>query len=501
MKPFVSALLVLACVNAYSQVFNFYGTEYYLSPDENSAPGTVLTASGTDLSGFNFSNAPADHPLFATGIYFPVSDCGQNNLWVRLQHIAHDPNGIENGYAISQTLNSPFLPIGSTDRIGGWAGFLYDIQIFADASLTGTRQNILADHFPTQIIVESLETLYNDGGSLWEWLSFEILNEETDGWQLLSTNFTGINPFSNPGFSAELVYSTPVVGNAPEGFSTEFPFGSNSIYAIDLNLSSAQHSEFRMSASDVTHFRYGYEFTTGGYQGMSMAFGGSPSLFADIVPQCGDEGSGIIIVDATGTPPFTYNWSTGDSGESVFGLEAGDYVVTVTDANGCTGETTYTVPFFPDAFNASISAQDDGQGLILTAQGIGVGEPFTYEWNTGETTASILSPGPGVYTVTVTNSQGCQATAEFAYVGIDGRNASSVAFFPNPFDQHITLRGVPAGAMIRLITADGRIVRETRQTQEQISTIDTSDLTSGVYLMTVILPDGQRIQQQLVKVH
>jgi hypothetical protein len=44
-------------------------------------------------------------------------------------------------------------------------------------------------------------------------------------------------------------------------------------------------------------------------------------------------------------------------------------------------------------------------------------------------------------------------------------------------------------------------VRETRQTQEQISTIDTSDLTSGVYLMTVILPDGQRIQQQLVKVH
>jgi hypothetical protein len=76
-----------------------------------------------------------------------------------------------------------------------------------------------------------------------------------------------------------------------------------------------------------------------------------------------------------------------------------------------------------------------------------------------------------------------------------------VAFFPNPFDQHITLRGVPAGAMIRLITADGRIVRETRQMQEQISTIDTSDLTSGVYLMTMILPDGQRIQQQLVKVH
>lgn len=61
-----------------------------------------------------------------------------------------------------------------------------------------------------------------------------------------------------------------------------------------------------MSASNVSHFRYGYEFRVGGYQGMSMAFGSHPSVFANVVPQCGDEGAGIIIVDATGTPPFTF---------------------------------------------------------------------------------------------------------------------------------------------------------------------------------------------------
>lgn len=502
MRYLFALLLFATTFGTHAQVFNFYGTEYYLSPDENSAPGTVLTASGTDLSSFNFSNTPSDHPLFATGIYFPVNDCVGNNLWIRLQHIAHDPNGLENGFAISQTLNSPFLPIGSTDRIGGWAGFLYDIQIFADANLTGERQNILAPHFPTQIIVESLETLYNDGGTMWEWLSFEILNEETEGWQLLSTNFTGINPLSTPGFSAELNYSTPVdLGSSPEGFTTKFPFGSPSVYAIDLNLSGSFHSEFRMSASDVSHFRYGYEFTTGGYQGMSMAFGGSPSVFADIVPQCGDEGSGIIIVDATGTPPFTYTWNTGDSGEALFGLEAGEYTVTVTDANGCSGESTFTIPFFPDAFSVGISAEETVDGLQLTAEVNGIGEPFTYEWSTGETTASIISPGPGVYTVTITNSQGCEATAEFAYVGLHNLHSESPVIFPNPFDQQISLRGIPAGSVIRLIAPDGKTVREFRSVQEQLTSIPASDLTSGVYLLTVRMPDGQRLQQQLVKLN
>jgi hypothetical protein len=47
---------------------------------------------------------------------------------------------------------------------------------------------------------------------------------------------------------------------------------------------------------------------------------------------------GSITASATGgTSPYTYMWSNGLTGNSLSGLAGGDYTVTVTDANGCTG--------------------------------------------------------------------------------------------------------------------------------------------------------------------
>ncbi|HRD53410.1 MAG TPA: hypothetical protein PKY96_12260, partial [Flavobacteriales bacterium] len=109
--------------------------------------------------------------------------------------------------------------------------------------MTGTRTNILGNLFPTNITVASLETLYNNGADLYEWLSFEILDGSSTGWSLNSIIFTGINPGSNPGFSAELNYSTTAtVSTPPTGFSTTFPTGSPTVYAIDMNPSGGQHS-------------------------------------------------------------------------------------------------------------------------------------------------------------------------------------------------------------------------------------------------------------------
>lgn len=59
-----------------------------------------------------------------------------------------------------------------------------------------------------------------------------------------------------------------------------------------------------------------------------------------------DQGTGNGSIDITvngGTPPFTYVWSTGATTEDLTGLTAGTYTVTITDGNGCSSVSTFTV--------------------------------------------------------------------------------------------------------------------------------------------------------------
>jgi len=54
----------------------------------------------------------------------------------------------------------------------------------------------------------------------------------------------------------------------------------------------------------------------------------------------------VNLTVSGGTAPFTYLWSTGSATKDINGLTAGTYTVTVTDARGCTKETTATVITF-----------------------------------------------------------------------------------------------------------------------------------------------------------
>ncbi len=119
-----------------------------------------------------------------------------------------------------------------------------------------------------------------------------------------------------------------------------------------------------------------------------------------------------------GTTPYSYEWSTGETTQTIEDLAPGDYDVTVTDDNGCTSEETVTVNEFvcPDLslessqFDNTCYNECDGE-ITITNVINGVA-PFTYEWTDGQTGQTAYELCAGDYDVTVTDSKNCSAVSE-----------------------------------------------------------------------------------------
>ncbi|MFM2135355.1 MAG: hypothetical protein RL021_755 [Bacteroidota bacterium] len=121
-----------------------------------------------------------------------------------------------------------------------------------------------------------------------------------------------------------------------------------------------------------------------------------------------------------------YSWSpsTGLSSASVADPIASPvattaYLVTVTDANGCSGSDYVIIEVDPGvsltatALAERCTGSGDGQATAVPSGGYA---PYSYVWSTGSNTASADSLQPGSYSVTVTDAGGCVATAS-ALVG------------------------------------------------------------------------------------
>jgi hypothetical protein len=481
-----------------AQEFEFKNTTYYYK-----LPNDSLVSTGLNLGQFNFSFASRlTDSLFNDGIYFPASDCFGNNLWIRLRHISEDPNGNSTGKNVTATSSVPCL---SNVMIGGWWGFLYDFEIHRDRALTGNRAYFLGELFPTSITVASLETLSATcSGS--EWLSFSIKNDSSTGWRLNSINFTGSNTSSNPAYNEDLaVYST---GGCypPDSFSYTFPTGAEAISFI--NASQFGYSEFKISAGNVSHFQYGYEFgDAGGYQGMSMAFGVAPTIQVSAIDvTCKDEKNGQISVEVSGgIGPYTYEWNNGtSSGSSLTGLPPGTYNLVVTDQNGC-GSVDTTVSINEPEQSIDVS-------LTVTETKITANETdATYQWINcagnvpiPDSTFSTFSPSEyGDYKVAITKN-GCSDTsvcANVATIGIPDHTAESYfRVFPNPSTGalNVSFETIFPSIGVSIADVSGRIiVSENFSNQSSIGL--NLNQSAGVYFLIVNFGTFSRVQKLFIQ--
>ncbi|HAP70341.1 MAG TPA: hypothetical protein DCR04_11565 [Flavobacteriales bacterium] len=149
------------------------------------------------------------------------------------------------------------------------------------------------------------------------------------------------------------------------------------------------------------------------------------ALSTDIL--CAGETNGTAAATAAGgTAPYTYQWT--DIFQStttlIENLGQGPYTVTVTDALGCSADTTVIV-VEPALIRVELVPGNDTCGLgngAVQAVMIGGTAPFVYQWSAINDSASIYSEDitpsgwntnldPGTYSVLVTDIGGCTTTA------------------------------------------------------------------------------------------
>ena len=140
---------------------------------------------------------------------------------------------------------------------------------------------------------------------------------------------------------------------------------------------------------------------------------------------CPGKCTDLTATASGGTSPYTYTWDKGlgtGQTKNVCPSVTTTYTVTVTDAKGCTATDAVTVTVNPNIL-VTITKIDAKCGILngsATANPTGGTQPYTYKWSNGPTTQINSNIGPGTYTVTVTDSKGCTATASTAIINIGG---------------------------------------------------------------------------------
>ncbi|MEM1214063.1 MAG: T9SS type A sorting domain-containing protein [Bacteroidota bacterium] len=144
----------------------------------------------------------------------------------------------------------------------------------------------------------------------------------------------------------------------------------------------------------------------------------SPSIEAveTVATDCDQASGSISLTISGGTAPLAYDWNDDalDGQPNAADLSAGTYLLTVTDANGCTATTSAQVDSQTgqtiEAVEVVSATCGDSNGSISLSLSGGTA-PFTYDWNAdaldGQTNPQNLSAG--TYTLTITDANGCTA--------------------------------------------------------------------------------------------
>lgn len=220
----------------------------------------------------------------------------------------------------------------------------------------------------------------------------------------------------------------------------------------------------------------------------SVSIGGQQNV------NCFGASTGAATANATsGTAPYTYLWSDGQTTGTASNLAAGSYTVTVTDAAGCTQTASLTITEPVSALAASsvvvdesnLGAQDGSIALTPT----GGTAPYTYLWSNGQTGQVATALAGGSYSCTITDANGCTTVVNATVatlVAVDAGTALGMEIYPNP-SQGIFFVAYhldsPEDLTVTVYNKLGQKIWEQLLTQAAVGRVEVTlnNVASGVY--------------------
>ena len=223
---------------------------------------------------------------------------------------------------------------------------------------------------------------------------------------------------------------------------------------------------------------------------------------------CYGENTGSITATAGGTiTPYTYTWSTGQSGPVVSNLSEGNYSLTVIDGNDCEHVFPYTINQVPEiVIDIAIN-----NTYILTASVLAGGTaPYTYQWSDANgiipsaTSSSYTVSSNGTYYVLVTDANDCNLTSDvisYETTAVIESDLLALNIYPNPFNKETTVdfgRTIKQ-AVIRVVDVYGKLIEEYNITNTNKHMITRNNKASGIYFMEIEVGDVQIFNKLVIE--
>jgi hypothetical protein len=229
---------------------------------------------------------------------------------------------------------------------------------------------------------------------------------------------------------------------------------------------------------------------------------------------CNAETGGLCVYASGGVGPLSYQWTGGPSDQCWDNIAAGDYTITITDANNMSIDTLITLVepplFILDSINI---AWDTINSIGTITVAITGGKPdYTYTLSGAQSMDSTIPDTVlvftdltgGDYTVTVDDANNCGPfdSSIVALDIIDFSMAGDLKLYPNPTTGEFTVEFDNAGAedvMLEIVNMTGQLVfkklHKYNGNPRFIETIDLRRQAKGAYLLRM---NGMPVKSKLM---